>query len=58
VRVNAVAPAMVRTTENVAAVGESGRFVEMSDITNAVLFLASDAASAITGHILPVTPVE
>jgi len=55
VRVNAVAPTMVRTAENVAAVGEGGNFVEMRDITNAVLFLASDAASAITGHILPVT---
>ncbi|MGE0354416.1 MAG: SDR family NAD(P)-dependent oxidoreductase [Gemmatimonadales bacterium] len=54
VRVNAIAPAMVRTAENVAQAGESARYVEMHDITNAVLFLASDAASAITGRILPV----
>ncbi len=55
IRVNAVAPTMVRTVENVAAVGEAASYVEMSDITNAVLFLASDAAAAITGHVLPVT---
>ncbi len=55
VRVNAVAPEMVRTTENVAAVGDGGSFVEMRDIVNAVMFLTSDAAAAITGHVLPVT---
>ena len=55
VRVNAVAPAMVRTVDNVASAGAEGHFVEMKDITSAVLFLASDAAQAITGHILPVT---
>ena len=55
VRVNAVAPAMVRTADNVSAAGPAAQYVEMSDITNAVLFLASDAAAAITGHILPVT---
>lgn len=55
VRVNAVAPAMVRTQDNVASTGGEGKFVEMKDITSAVLFLASDAAQAVTGHILPVT---
>ena len=55
VRVNAIAPAMVRTADNLAAAGANATFVEMQDITNAVLFLASDAAAAITGHVLPVT---
>ena len=55
VRVNAVAPTTVRTVENVAAIGEAGPFVEMKDIVSAVMFLASDAAAAITGHVLPVT---
>lgn len=56
VRVNAVAPGMVRTPDNVAAVGAgSPRWVEMAEITDGVLFLASPAALAITGHILPIT---
>lgn len=56
IRVNAVAPGMVRTGDNESSVGGSKvRWVEMSQITDGVLFLASDAASAITGHILPIT---
>ncbi|HSB54132.1 MAG TPA: SDR family NAD(P)-dependent oxidoreductase [Gemmatimonadales bacterium] len=55
IRVNAVAPGMVRTPENVASAGPGAHYVEMDQIVNAVLFLASDAASGITGHILPVT---
>lgn len=56
VRVNAIAPGMVRTTDNVAAVGNAPvRWVEMRQITDGVLFLASDAADAVTGHVLPVT---
>ncbi len=55
IRVNAVAPGMVRTPENVAEVGANARYVELDQICHAVLFLASEAASGITGHILPVT---
>src|SRR5690606_35826444 len=55
IRVNAVAPATVRTADNVAAAGPGAQFVEMADIVHAVLFLASDGARAITGHVLPVT---
>lgn len=55
IRVNAIAPDMVRTPENVAATGEGAHFVEMDQLIGAVLFLASDAAAGITGHILPVT---
>ncbi len=56
VRVNAVAPGMVRTGDNVSSVGGSKvRWVEMRQITDGVLFLASDAADAITGHVLPIT---
>jgi NAD(P)-dependent dehydrogenase (short-subunit alcohol dehydrogenase family) len=57
IRVNAVAPAMVRTAENVAAVGEAAPYVELWEITDGVLFLASPAAAAITGHVLPIAPV-
>ena len=55
IRVNAVAPTTVRTSDNVAAAGENASFVEIRDIVNAVLFLASTGSSAITGHLLPVT---
>jgi len=55
IRVNAVAPGMVRTADNVASAGPGARFVELQQITDAVLFLANDAGAGITGHILPVT---
>lgn len=55
IRVNAVAPGMVRTPENVASAGQGAHYVEMSQIVDAVLFLAGEASSGITGHILPVT---
>ncbi|MGH7702059.1 MAG: SDR family NAD(P)-dependent oxidoreductase [Gemmatimonadales bacterium] len=58
IRVNAVAPGMVRTPQNVAEVGEDARFVEIRQITDAVLFLSSDLATGVSGLILPVTNGE
>lgn len=55
IRVNAVAPGMVRTPENVASAGEAAHYVEIGQLTDACLFLAGDASSGITGHVLPVT---
>lgn len=55
VRVNAIAPGMVRTPENVAVAGEKAHYVEMSQLIGAVLFLAGEASAGISGHILPVT---
>ncbi len=55
VRVNAIAPDMVRTPENMASAGADAHYVEMDQIVQTVLFLASGASSGITGHILPVT---
>jgi NAD(P)-dependent dehydrogenase (short-subunit alcohol dehydrogenase family) len=55
VRVNAIAPGMVRTSDNVATAGDEAHYVEMHHITDGLLFLASPAAHAITGHILPIT---
>jgi NAD(P)-dependent dehydrogenase (short-subunit alcohol dehydrogenase family) len=57
VRVNAVAPTAVRTPDNVASMGD-GNFLELEQLTNAVMFLASDASSAITGHVLPLVGPE
>lgn len=56
VRVNAVAPGLVRTRENRSTVGGTVvRWVELADVIHAVLFLASDLAAGITGHVLPVS---
>ena len=64
IRVNAVAPGTI-TTEAVAQLPEEykapmkeahpiGRLGEPSEVANAILFLASDEASFVTGTILPV----
>jgi NAD(P)-dependent dehydrogenase (short-subunit alcohol dehydrogenase family) len=64
VRVNAVAPSVVRTRlaaalwegieEHTAAAHPLQRIGEPEDVARAVAFLASDAASWITGVVLPV----
>lgn len=59
VRVNAVAPGTARTPENLATMGAAAvRWVEIADIVNAVLFLASDLSAGITAHVLPVSHGE
>jgi NAD(P)-dependent dehydrogenase (short-subunit alcohol dehydrogenase family) len=56
IRVNAVAPSMVRTMDNVAAVGETNaQYVEMQAITDGVMSLV-DGTSSNTGSILPISP--
>jgi NAD(P)-dependent dehydrogenase (short-subunit alcohol dehydrogenase family) len=56
VRVNAVAPGMARTGDNVASAGESAAYVEMEDLTRGVLTLATSGPGAPTGEILPIAP--
>lgn len=55
IRVNAVAPGMVRTADNVAAVGAGAAYVELAAIADGILSLADPAATA-TGQILPIRP--
>jgi dihydroxycyclohexadiene carboxylate dehydrogenase len=55
VRINAVAPATVRTADNVAQMGADAKYLELDELVRAVLYLASDAARGITGQVLPVT---
>ena len=66
IRVNAVAPTWVRTdltaalldqpgvTERIAELTPMRRLATPEEVANAILFLASPAASMITGHTLPV----
>ena len=56
VRANAVAPASIRTGDNVAAMGGDERFVEREDVAAAVLWLCSPAASAVTGQVIRLAP--
>lgn len=59
VRVNAVAPGTVRTEDNRASMGDARvTWVETADVVNAVLFLSSDLARGVTGHVLPVSMGE
>ncbi len=55
IRVNAVAPGMVRTGDNVASAGSSAAYVELAAISAGIMSLA-DPASTTTGTILPITP--
>ena len=55
VRVNAVAPGMVRTHDNVASAGAAAQYVELDDIAAGILSLA-DPAHRDSGVILPITP--
>lgn len=56
VRVNAVAPGMTRTSDNVAAAGEDAAYVELEDVTQAVLALALSGPDSPTGEIRPIAP--
>lgn len=57
IRVNAVAPGLVDTESNVAAMKPKDleRWTTRTDIAQATVFLASDAAAGITGQTLAVT---
>lgn len=56
VRVNAIAPGMIDTEQNRSTVADpsSVKWVTRDQVTNAVLFLASAAASGITGETIHV----
>jgi 3-oxoacyl-[acyl-carrier protein] reductase len=55
VRANALAPASIRTAANVSAMGSDVRYIEREEVAAAVTFLCSEAASAISGELLPLT---
>jgi NAD(P)-dependent dehydrogenase (short-subunit alcohol dehydrogenase family) len=55
--VNAIAPGLVDTASNIAAMKPKDlkRWTKREDIAETVVFLASPAASGITGQVLAVT---
>ena len=55
VRANALAPISIRTAANVNAMGENARYIEREQVASVVTFLCSNAASAITGELLPLS---
>jgi len=57
IRVNAIAPGLVDTASNIAAMKPKDlkRWAKRDDIADAVVFLASPAAAGITGQVVAVT---
>lgn len=53
VRANALAPHAIRTATNVRAMGADARYVEREQVAEAVVFLCSAQASAISGSVIP-----
>jgi NAD(P)-dependent dehydrogenase (short-subunit alcohol dehydrogenase family) len=55
VRANAIAPSSIRTAANVRDMGAGAKYVEREQVADAVLYLCSPAASAISGVVLPLS---
>lgn len=53
VRANAIAPNAIRTATNVKAMGADARYVEREQVADAVVYLCSSQASAISGAVVP-----
>lgn len=53
VRANAIAPTSIRTAANVASMGDDKHYIEREQVADAVLYLCSARASAITGALIP-----
>jgi NAD(P)-dependent dehydrogenase (short-subunit alcohol dehydrogenase family) len=56
ITVNAVLPSVIDTAANRASMpnADPAKWVTPTELTDVILFLASDAASAVTGALLPV----
>lgn len=52
VRANAIAPAAIRTAQNVAGMGDTTAFVEREAVADAILWLCSPRSSAVNGQII------
>jgi 3-oxoacyl-[acyl-carrier protein] reductase len=54
VRANAVAPSSIRTATNVREMGDKAKYVEREQVADAVIFLCSRRASAVSGLVVPI----
>lgn len=52
VRANALAPTSIRTAANVQAMGGDVRYVEREEVAAAVVYLCTDASSAVNGQLI------
>lgn len=52
VRSNAVAPSAIRTADNEKSMGVDASYVERADVAEAVLFLCSEGARAVSGQVI------
>lgn len=52
VRANALAPTSIRTAANETAMATDARYVEREEVANAVAYLCSREASAVTGQVI------
>ena len=55
IRANAIAPIAIRTGDNVKAMGDKTKYVERHAVADAVLYLCSPAARAVTGQVIALT---
>jgi len=54
VRANAIAPSTIRTADNLAAMGEGSPMVSREAVADAVCWLSSEAARAVSGQLIAV----
>jgi NAD(P)-dependent dehydrogenase (short-subunit alcohol dehydrogenase family) len=52
VRANALAPTSIRTAANLEAMGGDIRYVEREEVAEAVVYLCTDASSAVNGQLI------
>ena len=56
VRANALAPAAIRTATNESSMGADAEYVEREAVADAVAWLCSPAAAAVTGQVIQLVP--